>query len=221
MGVGPVKPNNTTTPAKFEPFKKQRAKVLLGQMISKMPRWKVYLSLKEIKFVGSILADQGRLDAPYTLDTSIKIKGIYNRVVGRKIGLFTENFPSAMIRGLLLRKVCAILLGINASLTVVDLGNAAEKIGVDGIGTGTEKQVDQNNERALAYIYKNHFEQVKEQLSRRPRPLPKVKIDSAVKDISDFRPEHVTLENYDPHPTIKGELTIAGGYYEGPISKKK
>ena len=72
-----------------------------------------------------------------------------------------------------------------------------------------------------AHIYKNHFEQVKEQLSRRPRPLPKVKIDSVVKDISDFRPEHVTLENYDPHPTIKGELTIAGGYYEGPISKKK
>lgn len=71
------------------------------------------------------------------------------------------------------------------------------------------------------HIYKNHFEQVKEQLSRWPRPLPKVKIDSVVKDISDFRPEHATLENYEPHPTIKGELTIAGGYYEKPRTKKK
>lgn len=64
------------------------------------------------------------------------------------------------------------------------------------------------------HIYENHVEQVKEQLKRKPKPFPTVKIDASVKTLEDFRPEHVTLENYDPHPILKGELTIAGGFYE-------
>ena len=65
-----------------------------------------------------------------------------------------------------------------------------------------------------AHIYENHIAQVKEQLKRKPKPFPTVAIDKSVKDIDDFRPEHVTLENYDPHPALKGELTVAGGLYE-------
>lgn len=61
------------------------------------------------------------------------------------------------------------------------------------------------------HIYDNHIEAVKEQLSREPKPFPSVKIDEAVKNIDDFRPEHVTLEGYYPHPTIKAELAPAGG----------
>lgn len=64
------------------------------------------------------------------------------------------------------------------------------------------------------HIYDNHVEQVKEQLKREPRPFPTVKIDPSVKSLDDFRPEHVTLDGYDPHPTLKGELTVAGGFYE-------
>ena len=64
------------------------------------------------------------------------------------------------------------------------------------------------------HIYENHLDPVKEQLTREPRPFPTLKIDLSVKDINDFRPEHVTLEGYDPHPSIKGEFTIAGGFYE-------
>lgn len=64
------------------------------------------------------------------------------------------------------------------------------------------------------HIYENHLEQVKEQLTRQPRPFPTLKIDPLVKDIDDFRPEHVTLEGYDPYPPIKAELTVAGGFYE-------
>ena len=63
------------------------------------------------------------------------------------------------------------------------------------------------------HIYGNHIEQVKEQLKREPRPLPTVSIDSSIHDIDDFRPKHVTLTNYNPHPPIKGELTVAGGYF--------
>lgn len=69
-----------------------------------------------------------------------------------------------------------------------------------------------------AHIYENHIEQVKEQLSRDPRPFPTIKIDESVKDIDDFLPSYVSLENYDPHPVLKGELTVAGGLFEG---KKK
>lgn len=65
-----------------------------------------------------------------------------------------------------------------------------------------------------AHIYENHIEQVKEQLSRMPRPFPTVKLDPSVKSLDDFRPEHVSLENYDPYPALRGELTVAGGLFE-------
>ena len=65
-----------------------------------------------------------------------------------------------------------------------------------------------------AHIYENHVEQVKEQISREPKPFPQVKIDSKLKSLTDFTPDLVSLENYNPHPAIKGELTVAGGLYE-------
>jgi thymidylate synthase len=61
------------------------------------------------------------------------------------------------------------------------------------------------------HVYENHLDQVREQLSREPRPLPTITIDASVKNIDDFRPEHVTLEGYDPHPPIKAELATVGG----------
>ncbi len=69
------------------------------------------------------------------------------------------------------------------------------------------------------HIYKNHIPQVKEQLKRRPLPFPKVTIDKSIKTIDDFRPELVTLENYDPYPMLKAELTVAGGLYDPSTGK--
>ena len=59
-----------------------------------------------------------------------------------------------------------------------------------------------------AHIYTNHMEQVQEQLTREPRPLPQMKINPEVKDIFSFRFEDFTLENYDPHPAIKGLVAV-------------
>ena len=59
-----------------------------------------------------------------------------------------------------------------------------------------------------AHIYTNHMEQVKEQLTREPRALPQMKINPEVKDIFSFRFEDFTLENYDPHPAIKGLVAV-------------
>ena len=61
---------------------------------------------------------------------------------------------------------------------------------------------------ADAHIYSNHFEQTELQLSREPRPLPKMTINPEVKSIFDFKYEDFQLEDYDPHPHIKGKVAI-------------
>lgn len=59
-----------------------------------------------------------------------------------------------------------------------------------------------------AHIYTNHFEQVREQLSREPRQLPVMRINPEVKSLFDFKYEDFTLENYNPHPHIKGVVAV-------------
>jgi thymidylate synthase len=58
------------------------------------------------------------------------------------------------------------------------------------------------------HIYLNHIEQVKLQLTREPRPLPTMVINPEKKSIFDFTYEDFTLINYDPHPHIKGEVSV-------------
>lgn len=58
------------------------------------------------------------------------------------------------------------------------------------------------------HIYKNHLEQVNLQLSRTPYPLPTMKINPERKNINDFQFEDFTLENYQCHPHIKGEVAV-------------
>ena len=59
-----------------------------------------------------------------------------------------------------------------------------------------------------AHIYSNHLEQLELQLSREPRPLPKMILNPEIKDIFDFTFEDFTLTDYDPHPHIKGAVAI-------------
>jgi thymidylate synthase len=59
-----------------------------------------------------------------------------------------------------------------------------------------------------AHIYSNHMEQVQEQLGRDLRSLPQMKINPDINDIFSFKFEDFTLENYDPHPAIKGVVAV-------------
>ena len=58
------------------------------------------------------------------------------------------------------------------------------------------------------HIYRNHFEQVREQLTREPRPLPTMKLNPAVKDLFEFAYSDFELEGYDPHPKISAPIAV-------------
>ncbi len=59
-----------------------------------------------------------------------------------------------------------------------------------------------------AHLYENHVEQAELQLSRPIRPLPTLHLDPAVDDLFAFRYEHIRVDNYDPHPLIRAEVSV-------------
>jgi len=59
-----------------------------------------------------------------------------------------------------------------------------------------------------AHLYDNHLGQARLQLSRSPRPLPTMRLESSVRSIFDFQYEHFRLENYDPHPRISAPVAV-------------
>ncbi|MBK9275679.1 MAG: thymidylate synthase [Flavobacteriales bacterium] len=58
------------------------------------------------------------------------------------------------------------------------------------------------------HLYTNHIDQARLQLTREPRPLPRMEMDPGITDLFAFRFEHFTLKDYDPHPHIKAEVAV-------------
>ncbi len=59
-----------------------------------------------------------------------------------------------------------------------------------------------------AHLYSNHLDQARLQLTRAPRPLPRLRLDPSVTDLDAFDLEHISVEGYDPHPGIKAPIAI-------------
>ena len=83
----------------------------------------------------------------------------------------------------------ALLLQMMAQVTGLEAGDFVHTLGV-------------------AHLYLNHLEQARLQLTREPRPLPRMIINPEVKDIFDFKYSDFTLEGYDPHPHIKADVSV-------------
>jgi thymidylate synthase len=58
------------------------------------------------------------------------------------------------------------------------------------------------------HLYSNHLEQAREQLSRDCRPLPRMRLNPAIKRIEDFQFDDFTLLDYNPHPSIKAPISV-------------
>ncbi len=62
------------------------------------------------------------------------------------------------------------------------------------------------------HLYSNHFNQIKEQIKRKPMTFPNLKINSEIKNIDDFKYEDFTLENYESHPPLRAPIANIGGF---------
>ena len=116
--------------------------------------------------------------------------------------LNAAKIPTRRLHLQLYQRSCDTFLGVpfNIASYALLLQMVAQVTGMQA-GTFTHTYGD-------LHIYRNHLDQVHEQLSREPRQLPRMKIEDRGQDIFGFRYEDFKLLDYNPHPAIKGEVSV-------------
>lgn len=116
--------------------------------------------------------------------------------------LVDKNIPKRRLNCLLYQRSCDFFLGVPFNITSYALLTAMIAHCVNMVpGTFTHTYGD-------AHVYTNHIEQFKTQMAREPKALPKLWINPEVKNLFAFKYEDIRLENYDPHPPIKGVVAV-------------
>lgn len=113
-----------------------------------------------------------------------------------------SGVPRRRLNCLLYQRSCDTFLGVPFNITSYALLTAmvAHCVGMEP-GTFTHTYGD-------LHIYENHREQIALQMTRNPKALPKLRLNSNVKDLFKFTFEDVVLKDYDPHPAIKGQVAV-------------
>jgi thymidylate synthase len=128
-------------------------------------------------------------------------------VVSNELGWLDSHFagspvPKRRLNLLLYQRSCDTFLGVPFNITSYSLllAMVAHCVGMEA-GTFTHTYGD-------LHIYENHLDQVKLQLSRDPKDLPKLWLNPEVKSLFDFKFEDIKILDYNPHPAIKGEVAV-------------
>ena len=113
-----------------------------------------------------------------------------------------ENIPHRRLNCLLYQRSNDFFLGVpfniaSYSLLTAMIAHVSNMVP----GTFTHSHGD-------AHVYVNHLDQIKLQMSREPKALPKLWLNPEVKDLFNFKFDDIKLLNYDPHPTIKAEVAV-------------
>jgi thymidylate synthase len=113
-----------------------------------------------------------------------------------------DNIPTRRLNCLLYQRSCDFFLGIpfniaSYSLLTAMIAHVSNMVP----GTFTHSHGD-------AHVYVNHLDQIKLQMSREPKALPKLWLNPEVKDLFNFKFDDIKLMDYDPHPAIKAEVAV-------------
>ena len=136
-----------------------------------------------------------------TLEQRLKIAGLKSDLADHE-NLDHLDIPRRQLDLQLYQRSCDTFLGVpfNIASYALLLQMVAQVVGMKpGVFTHTYGDL---------HIYDNHKEQIAEQLSRECRPLPTLRIDNRGQDIFGFKYEDFHLESYNPHPAIKGDVSI-------------